>query len=131
MQSALLRLSLLPAPAEFRIASGVVQAEFSKLRTFLRVRGVLISTPMFYRDDDPEAGGFAGEYVVPLVRAIEPAMETFLIAWLHAESGRKARLRVGDDEIEASSVEEAQDFLRHVLRLRQAPSLREETQAST
>jgi hypothetical protein len=50
---------------------------------------------MFYRHDDPDVGGFAGEYVVPLVHAVEPTMETFLVAWLQARSGRKAE-RISD-----------------------------------
>jgi hypothetical protein len=120
---------LLPASDDPWIASRAAQAEFSQLRAFLRARGVPTSTAMYYRDGDPNAGGFAGEYVMPLACAIEPTMETFLVVWLHARSGRKARLRVGDAEVEARSVEEAQTFLSHVLQLRQAPLPVDERQA--
>ena len=58
-------------------------------------------------------------------------METFLVDWLQARSGRKAGLRVGDVEVEAASVEEAQTFLPSILQLRQAPLPRGEMQAST
>jgi FMN-dependent NADH-azoreductase len=46
-------------------------------------------------------------------------------------SGDRGRKRVGDTEVEAASVEEAQTFLRRVLQLRQAPLLQGEMQAST
>jgi len=131
MQTAHVHLFLLQASEEPRITSAPAQAEFGKLRAYLRSRGIPASTSMFYRHDDPNAGGFAGEYVVQLAHAIKPTMETFLVAWLQTRSGRKVRLRVGDAELEAASVEEAQTFLRHVLQLRQAPSPNGEMQAST
>jgi hypothetical protein len=121
MQSALVHLSLIPAPADLRIASGPLQLQFSRFRNFLRVRGVPASTPMFYRDTDTDAGGYAGEFVIPLVSATEPPLETMLVAWLQARPGRRVNLRICDGQVEARSVEEARAFLWSALKLRQAP----------
>jgi hypothetical protein len=126
MQSALVHLSLIPAPGEQRIASGPLQFEFGRFRNFLHVRGVRASTPMFYRDADGDAGGYVGEFVIPLVSAIEPPLETIFVAWLQARFGRRVNLRIGDDQVEARSVEEARTFLWSALKLRLAPLARAE-----
>jgi hypothetical protein len=126
MQSALVHLSLIPAPSDLRVASGPLQFEFGRFRNFLHVRGVPASTPMFYRDADAAAGGYAGEFVIPLVSAIEPPLETMLVAWLQARPGRRVNLRICDDQFEARSVEEARAFLWSALKLRQAPLVRSE-----
>src|SRR5260370_38545494 len=121
MQSANVHLALLTASDAPRMTSSAAQAEFSKLRALLRARGVPTSTPMFYRDGDPNAGGFTGEYVVPLLRATEPTMGTFLVAWRHARSRRKGRLRGGDAKSEERAGEGERAFLWRVLDVSQAP----------
>ena len=40
-------------------------------------------------------------------------------AWLHAKYGRKARLKIGDVEAEAQTVEEVERLLAHALEIKQ------------
>ncbi len=57
--------------------------------------------------DSAEAvGGYTGEIAV-LLQAVSPLLTGILGAWLQSKAGRKVRLKVGDIEIEARTVEEA------------------------
>jgi hypothetical protein len=112
---------LIPAPDDPRIGSAALQLVFAKCRAFLCLRGVEVSMPMFYDYDAEERwGGYIGEFVIPLHRAIEPAVETILDAWFEGRPDRTVSLRVGEMETEARVTKQAASFLRRAQQLREA-----------
>lgn len=119
MQSAQARLSLIPAYGDPAIGSVALQSVFGKCRAFLRLRGVAVATPMFSGEAEMAAGGYAGEFIVPLAQATEPPVETILEAWFEGRSGRAVRLTVGEMEAVARSTPEAEAFLRRARQLRE------------
>lgn len=122
MQSARVQLSLVPGLDEPEVGNASLQIMFGKCRDFLRIRGVEVSTPMFYRDAIERVGGYLGEFIVPLPRAIEPALGTIVAAWFEGPSGRTVKLRIGEVEVVVRSTGEATSFLRHVQQLSERPS---------
>jgi len=123
------RVLLLPAKDDFRIASDALQSAIGKFRRYLRICGVEVSTPMFYRATDAAAGGYVGEFIVPLPHAIRPPLAMIVSAWLQERAGRTVRLRVGEGEAVARSTEQAAIFLWRAHQLREAPSAFDEDQA--
>ncbi|PRE09674.1 hypothetical protein C6P78_27665 [Burkholderia multivorans] len=57
-------------------------------------------------------GGYTGEIAV-LIQAVSPVLTGILGAWLQSKAGRKVRLKIGDIEVEAGTVQEAEQLLRH------------------
>jgi hypothetical protein len=119
MPFACVRVSLIPAPDDPSIVSGALQAMFGKFRQFLRVRSVKVSTPMFYHDADAAAGGYVGEFILPLGDAIRPPLATVLSAWFAGRAGRAVGLNIGERQVEARSTEEAESFLRRAQQVRE------------
>ena len=117
MQSARVQLSFVTGVAEPGIANASLQIMFGKCRDFLRIRGVEVSTPMFYRDAIERAVGYLGVFVIPLPQANEPALETIVTAWFEGPVGRTVKLRMGEAEVVARSAGEAALFLRHLQQL--------------
>ena len=114
-------ISLVPAAADPRIASSELQSTFDKLRQFLRVSGLNVSTPMFYDKADATAGGYIGDFIAPLPHATRPPLALMVAAWLQERPGRAVRLRIGESEAVAHSTEEVVNFLRRAQQLREAP----------
>jgi len=56
-------------------------------------------------------GYLSGKFIVKLVAIVGPVLGTGIGAWLHARSGRKVRLKIGDIEAEARTVEEVEKLL--------------------
>ena len=114
-------ISLIPASDDPRIASGLLQATFGKVRQFLCVSGLNVSTPMFYDEADPAAGGYLGEFIVPL-HAIWTPLGLVVSAWLQERPRRAVRLRVGESQAMAHSTQEAETFLKREQQLRDSPA---------
>jgi hypothetical protein len=122
MQSALVKISLLPTDADLRVVGGsLLQFGFDRFRQFLHARGIPAATPMFYRDKDAAAGGYAGDFVMPLISAVRPPLRAVMAAWLDGRAGRAVKLRIADEELRTHSVKQAMPFLRRAVELRQAP----------
>ncbi|QIB34605.1 hypothetical protein [Ancylobacter pratisalsi] len=52
-----------------------------------------------------------GPYLVPIAVVAIPAIAKVLIAWINAASGRKIRVRIGDNTIEANSIEQTERLI--------------------
>lgn len=66
--------------------------------------------PFMTLDSADAVGGYTGEVAV-LVQAFGPVLAGILGAWLQSKAGRKVRLKDGDIEVEANTVEEVGKLL--------------------
>lgn len=82
--------------------------EFSKS---LRTAGVTYSQRAMALDSVDALGYPLPEFLVTLSQAIGPTLGVILVAWLQGRSGRKVRVKIGDVEAEARTVEEVESLL--------------------
>lgn len=69
-----------------------------------------VDTPFMTLDSVDVVGGYTGEIAV-LANAFGPVLVGILGAWLQSKTGRKVRLKDGDVEIEAQTVEDVGKLL--------------------
>lgn len=50
-------------------------------------------------------GGYIGELIIPFSHIVAPVVGVIIGAWLQSRSGRKVRVKIGDNEIEATTKE--------------------------
>jgi hypothetical protein len=62
-------------------------------------------------DSADTVSGYTGEIVIPIIKAASPSLVAVFVGWLTAKAGRKVRLRDGDLEVEAPTVEEVERLL--------------------
>ncbi len=98
------------APDEAPTFSAEGQAALWKVVSALHDHHVDADTPVMARDSADAVGGYTGEIVV-LLQAVSPVLTGILGAWLQSKTGRKVRLKVGDVEVEARTVSEAEKLL--------------------
>jgi hypothetical protein len=63
---------------------------------------------------EPAPTKYLGDFVIKLAAIIGPALGTGIGAWLHARYGRRVRLKIGDIEAEAQTIEEVEQLLARV-----------------
>ena len=103
------------------------QSALRKVVSALRESHIDAETPFMTLDSADAVGGYTGEIAV-LIQAVSPLLTGILGAWLQSKAGRKVRLKVGDIEVEARTVEEADQLLQRVQAL-QASQERSKGQA--
>jgi hypothetical protein len=62
---------------------------------------------------------YLGDFMIKFAATAGPALGTLIGAWLHARYGRKVRLKIGDIEAEAQSVEEVEKLLQQAEQFQQ------------
>lgn len=72
-----------------------------------------VDAPFMTLDAADAIGGYTGEIAV-LATAFGPVLTGILGAWLQSKTGRKVKLKDGDIEIEAQSVEDVRKLLEMV-----------------
>lgn len=107
-------LSLIPSDADPPVRSRQYQRELEQFHDALSGHGVKVSSLVHLEEsvnpETPYLGTFTVEFVktlVPLAGVIGAAVG----AWLHARMGRKVRLKIGEIEAEAQTIEEVQELL--------------------
>ncbi len=91
----------------------------------LRAQKIEIDAPFMTLDAADAVGGYTGEIAV-LATAFGPLLTGILGAWLQSKSSRKVRLKDGDIEVEARTVEEVRELLDMVEKHRQKRQEEEE-----
>lgn len=90
------------------------QREIAEFENSLAVQGIKVSSRIEF---GKAADGYSialGEFGIKLAATMGPVLGTVLGAWLHARYGRKARVKIGDIEAEAQTVEEVKQLLNRV-----------------
>ena len=100
MPTALVPVSLVPAPDDHRFVNGALQAIFGNHKRFLHISGLEVLSPMYYHDANVE-GGYLGEFIIPLAQATQLPLTTVVTVWLGGRAGRTVRLSIREGQAEA------------------------------
>lgn len=109
---------LIAAEGEPPLSDARRQKELSAFADAARDRGLALSSRIYVRDNAPEGMlGFGtalqlGEYMVPLATAGIASISTLVGVWLKGRSDRNVRIKVGDIEAEAATIEDVERLLR-------------------
>ncbi len=99
------KLYLVSAPDDPPTFSTEYQTEMRQVIAALHANKVEADAPFMTMDSVDATGGYIGEIVVPLVTAFAPVFTGIMGAWVQSRFGRKFRLKDGDIEVEAPSLE--------------------------
>jgi len=66
---------------------------------------------VYFRDAVGAGTTLLGKFIIPLTQTLGPPFFTLLGAWLTARYGRSVRLKIGDVEAQARTVEEVEKLL--------------------
>ena len=73
--------------------------------------GVEISSTLRIQASAGSENLYVGDFIIKFVSALGPVVCAMLAAWLHARKGRKVRLKCGEIEAEAQTVDDVQRLL--------------------
>lgn len=104
------RIYLVNAPHDPPTFSSEYQADLRNVIAALRANKIQADAAFMTMDSAGNAGGYIGEIAV-LATAFGPVLTGILAAWLQSKVGRKVRLKDGDIEVEARTVQEAGELL--------------------
>src|SRR6185312_15222760 len=106
MKSEKLTLQLLPSVEDKPLRSTEYQAALSKFAEQLQAHGLNPSMGMHFEESADSHSFLLGSFTIGLGKAIALPVCTAVGAWLHAKYGRRVRLKIGELEAEAQTVEE-------------------------
>lgn len=112
-----LRLTLVRSAGDEAAFSPGYQAELSRFYQRVRADRIRIDPVAFAMDSVGASGGFVGEFIIPLAQVFGPVLGGAAVAWLQGRAGRKLRLKVGDIEAEARTIEEVEQLLQRAQKL--------------
>ena len=87
------------------------QANLRSVIAALEEGKIEADAPFMTLDSVDAVGGYTGEIAI-LASAFGPVLTGILGAWLQSKAGRKVRLKDGDIEVEARTVQEAGELLK-------------------
>ncbi len=93
------------------------QDEMGKVFTAFRNDGVKVQARAFAMDAIDAVGGATGEFLA-FAKVLGPASIAALGGWLAGRNGRKVRIKVGEIEAEANSVEQLDHVLERVAKIK-------------
>ncbi len=103
---------LIRAPDDPEINAPAYQKDLSAFSSVLRERGIKY-TQRGMAFDSAAGGGFAlGQYAIPIATAALTAISAACVAWFNGRSRRKVRIKIGDVEAEASTINEIDALLK-------------------
>ncbi len=113
-----LALSLTPADTDPPLRSQEYQAGLNEVASALRAQGIEVSYRMHMEESVEGHTILRGDFTIGVAKAVGPVLGSIVGAWLMARFGRKARLKVGDIEAEARTVEEVEKLLKRAEQFR-------------
>jgi hypothetical protein len=117
MQHDEIQISLIRSLDDPELGSDLMQSKFGEFYKSFEANGVKVSPTYYVFDSANGGGGLVGEYLIPLAQAVGPMLGGALVAWLKGQSGRKVRVRIGELEIEARTVDDIEKLLRKIMEL--------------
>jgi hypothetical protein len=117
-----LQLDLLPGPDDPPLNSADFQKSLGNFLNSLQEQGLNPSWRAFTRDTVGGGSTLLGEFFIPLAQTLAPAFFTLLGAWLTARGGRKVRLKIGNIEAEATTVQDVEALLQTATKFQEEKS---------
>jgi len=120
-----LTITLLPARDDAALRSADYQRELHRFEESLTAQGLQVGVSIELRESgapNPLAlvlPHYLGDFTIKLVATVGPPLGALIGAWLHARHGRKVRLKIGDIEAEAQSIDEVEKLLQQAERFQQ------------
>lgn len=111
MSEAEIDIRLLPNANEGSIREAAIQQDFHRIRSGISAEGLPIEVQSYSEKSADGATWLIGEFIVPIMAA-SSAMWMLIGTWLQAKHGRRMRLKIGDVEAEATSIEEVQSLMK-------------------
>lgn len=105
------RIKLLPSAGDGELFTPDCQAGVRAFFQQLRDTGVIAHPAAFTMDCAGASGCLVGEFVLPFAQIAGPAIGVAVAAWFQGRAGRKLRLKVGDIEVEATTMQELEQLL--------------------
>jgi len=88
----------------------------------VRAQGVKVSSVVELQESVGSETVWLGKYTIEVAKIAAPVLAGIIGAWLQARYGRKARLKIGDIEAEARTVEEVEKLLEHAKNFQHQPT---------
>ena len=109
-----LKVQLLPAPGEGPRSTPEYQKALGGFAESLRSQGVEVSPRYYANDAIGGGGGLSGEFTViaAAVAGLVAAVRPCLVEWIKGRYGRKTKLKIGDVEAEAHTIEEVEKLMK-------------------
>jgi len=108
-------LTLVPSANDPPVLDSQYQKELESFKKSLLALGLEVHFTMELRESMGGGGGLLGEFLIKIAPIIgSGGLFGLLGAWLQAKYGRKVRVKFGDTEAEARSVEEIRALLKAV-----------------
>jgi hypothetical protein len=115
-----LKITMIPALEDPDNESPAYQGDLAEFAKSLKKAGVEYEAKpgkLLLTDTSPFI--YAGTFVIGMITGLSPILVNFVAAWLHGRSGRKVRLKVGEIEAEAQTVEEVEKLLKQAEEIQQ------------
>lgn len=110
-----LDLTFIPAPDDPPLKSSAYQSELQRFEQDLNSNGLEVSYTMEVRESwtpEPILAPYLGDFAIKLINSpIVGVLVGAVGAWLHARAGRKVRLKIGEIEAEAQTMEQVERLL--------------------
>lgn len=119
MEPAKLELALKRAPDDPKINDPEIQKQFGQASRILSEAGICYSVRGMAFDSVNTPGYGLGEFIIPLAQTVGPVVGVIVGAWLKERFGRKVRIKVGEIEAEATSVDEVTRLLAKIEEFRE------------
>jgi hypothetical protein len=105
-EAGLATIQLVQTADEAPTFSHEYQAEFRDLKKALTAGGVNAETPFLALDSADAVSGYTGEIIVSFAFIAGSVVTGVVGAWLRKRPGRKVIIRIGDNRLEASTMED-------------------------
>jgi len=87
------------------------QAELQEINTAFHAEGIAFNQTAIAFDSADALGYPLGEFLITLTQGALPVVSGVVGAWIQARYGRKVRIKSGEIEVEAATVEEVEKLL--------------------
>jgi hypothetical protein len=121
------QFALTTGPDEPAVGSPEIQGELRGISKALRDADIKASHRMFFRDAADGGASYIGQFLVPIAQVAIPALGAVLGGWLQGRFGRKVRIKVGDVEAEARTLEEVETLLQRAQEFKARVERKDET----
>ena len=119
MKAPELELAFIPVPDDAPFRSSEYQRELRQFENSAQLQGLAIASGVELRKVAGAETVYLGDFTIKLAVVVGPALGTIIGAWLHARYGRKVRLKIGEIEAEAQTVEEVEKLLARAQEIQQ------------